>query len=551
MKRALSLLATLVLLLTACEPTTQGPADAESNLILSTTIVNMGAEGGIGEVPYTISQPTEGLEVEASSTTEWISDITVAEKITFTVEANTSSEQRVGYINVGYGAEEYTIGVQQQGKGASDGEINISVKPRKFTVPAMGGAQSMSYTITGAEEGAIANVIADDEWITDITVDAEQIGFVVAKNSSSQKRSTKLRVSYRTAEVTIPVNQEGAVNEVILTASTTATRVGQSITLRVEYAGEDVTSDATICDYYTHEEISNPVTFTEEGERALYAKYDDATSKVLSISVFPASTPDFPVDSDAANYNFKYRMLLIDHTGTDCGYCPLMMASLREIEEDPAYNDYFNIAMAHSYNTSDPAYSNTALTIRYYYQKTLGVLTGFPTLTYNFQHNQSAGSNITYIKSNFNKLKKESQDAAIAVATKLDGSNLIISASLKSKSARLYKFNILLLEDNIYGSQYGAYEEWMNFHNNAIRSSYAPIGQSDITGTDWGFVAANSVQHKVFEMPISDNRIVKQNCKVLVIITAQDANYGNKFEVVNTTMCEINQSAPFEYRDAE
>lgn len=550
MKRVLSILATIGLLLTACEPMVQEPTNDESNLLISTPIVTIGAEGGIGEIIYTISQPTEGVEVEATTATEWIADITVAEKITFSVETNTSSEQRVGFINVNYGAEEYTIGVQQLGKEESGNYVKISLTPRKITAPAMGGAQSVSYTISGAEEEAIANVVSNNEWITDITVDAEQITFMVAKNSSSQEREAKLSVSYDTAEAIITVTQEGAVNNVTLTASTTTARVGESVTFRVEYAGEDVTSESSICDYYTNEEIANPMTFTEVSERAFYAKYDGASSKVLSISVFPASTPDFPADSDAANYNFKYRMLLIDHTGTDCGYCPNMMDELKIIEEDPAYNDYFNIAMAHSYNTSDPAYSNTALTIRYYYQKTLGVLTGFPTLTYNYQYKNSANANITYIKSNFQKLKKESQDAAVAVSTKLDGDKIIISASLKSKRARHYKFNILLLEDNIYGSQYGAYYDWMNYHNNAIRSSYAPISQSDISGAEWGYVNANSVQHKVFEMTIENSRIVKQNCKVLVIIAAQDSDYENKYEVINTTMCELNQSAPFEYRDA-
>lgn len=551
MKRILSIIAIWSVLFTACEPIAETPSNAESNLMVATNIVTMSAAGGMGEIIYTISQPTEGAVLEATSTSEWISDITVGEKITFEVDANTTTEQRVGFINISYGAEEYTVGVQQVGKDEGNSSIKISLTPRKITAPAMGGSQSVSYLISGAEEGAIAKVKATDEWIGDIEVDAENITFVVAKNSSTQKRETKIQVSYSTAEATITVTQEGAVNEVILTASTTTARVGQSVTLRVEYAGEDVTSEAKICDYYTHKEFSNPVTFSEVGEYALYAKYNDMSSKLVSITVFTASAPDFPVDSDASNYNFKYRMLLIDHTGTDCGYCPLMMSSLKQLEDNPAYNDYFNIAMAHSYNSSDPSYSSTAVTISGYYRNTIKTLTGYPTLTYNYQYKESAGSNITYILNNFNKLKKESQDAGVAVAAKLDGDKVVVSASLKSKRARHFKFNVLLLEDNIYGSQYGATESWMNYHNNAIRSSYAPITSSDISGTEWGYVGASSVQHKVIELPIENSRIVKSNCKVLVIITAQDANYDNKYEVVNTTMCELDQSVPFEYRDAQ
>lgn len=536
------------MLLTSCEPMVDTPSTDESNLLVTTNILYFDAEGGNGEIEYSISQPTEGVALEATTSNDWISNITVDANITFTVEPNTEAEQRLGYINIAYGAEEYTVGVQQAGKSGSNSSVTIFVKERKVEIEAKGGTREIGYTLSGAEEGAIPEIKADAEWIEELSIDAEKLSFVVAKNSSTEQRKATITLSLDGATAQTTITQKGASYEVMLTASATVVRVGESVTFSVEYAGEDVTSEALICDYYTSKEVSNPMTFYSVGEYAVVAKYNNMTSKLVSIVVNSAAAPDFPEDGDPANYNFKYRMLLIDHTGTDCGYCPYMMESLKEIEEDPAYNDYFNIAMAHSYNTSDPAYSNTALTMRYYYQKTLKVLTGFPTLTYNIQYGDSAGSNISYVKSHFNKLKKESTDAAVAVAAKLDGDKIMVSASLKSKEARSYKFNILLLEDDIYGKQNGAWESWMSTHNNAIRASYATISQSDISGTEWGYVAAESTSNKVFEMPITDSRVVKSNCKVLVVITAKDSNYNDKYEVVNTTMCGLGQSKPFEYR---
>lgn len=548
MKRLFAILSIIGLLLTSCEPIIETPSTDEDNLLVNTKILYFSAEGGNGEIEYTISQPTEGVALEATTSNDWISNITVDANITFTVEPNTEAEQRLGYINIVYGAEEYTVGVQQAGKSGSNSSVTIFVKERKVEIEAKGGAREIGYTLSGAEEGAIPEIKADAEWIEELSIDAEKLSFVVAKNSSTEQRKATITLSLDGATAQTTITQKGASYEVMLTASATVVRVGESVTFSVEYAGEDVTSEALICDYYTSKEVSNPMTFDSVGEYAVVAKYNNMTSKLVSIVVNSAAAPDFPEDGDPANYNFKYRMLLIDHTGTDCGYCPYMMESLKEIEEDPAYNDYFNIAMAHSYNTSDPAYSNTALTMRYYYQKTLKVLTGFPTLTYNIQYGDSAGSNISYVKSHFNKLKKESTDAAVAVAAKLDGDKIMVSASLKSKEARSYKFNILLLEDDIYGKQNGAWESWMSTHNNAIRASYATISQSDISGTEWGYVAAESTSNKVFEMPITDSRIVKSNCKVLVVITAKDSNYNDKYEVVNTTMCGLGQSKPFEYR---
>lgn len=534
----------------ACEPMTETPVGGdEDNLVVLTSVINIDAEGGVAEIPYTISQPTEGVTLEVTTSSEWITDINIAESIELTIAPNTLAESRVAIIDIKYGADQCGVAVQQAGaKGGNDNGIKITVQPRKVMVSAAGGQSSVEYLISGAEVGAMVDATADVEWISDITVDNRYVTFVVAKNKSTEQRVGTLTLSYESMTEEVAITQEGAVADVVLTASTTTPRVGESITFSVIYDGEDITAVSKICDYYTNEEIANPATFDEVGERAFVAKYDGKTSKVLSITVNPANAPDFPEDSDADNYNFKYRMLLIDHTGTDCGYCPYMMESLKTIEEDPAYNDYFNIAMAHSYNTSDPAYSNTALTMRYYYQKTLYVLTGFPTLTYNYQYGDSAGSNISYVKNHFNKLKKESADAAVAVAAELVGDKIVVSASLKSKVSRSYKFNILLLEDDIYGKQSGAYYTWMNTHNNAIRASYAAVNQADITGTEWGYVSAETTSNKVFEMTIGDSRVVKANCKVLVIIAAQDSQYGNKYEVVNTTMCDLGESKPFEYR---
>ena len=91
----------------------------------------------------------------------------------------------------------------------------------------------------------------------------------------------------------------------------------------------------------------------------------------------------------------------------------------------------------------DAAYSLRAATISNYYKKTLCVMTGYPTLTFNYQHGIAAGYQIGSITTIFNSLKKETANAAVAVATKLDGDKVVVSASLKSKEADRYKFNIL------------------------------------------------------------------------------------------------------------
>ncbi len=555
MKKIFTLFTLVALLISACEPLPTPTPDNgngntdEKNLLITDSVINVTAQGGEFAIIYTISQEVEGAELQASTPTEWITDLVVADKITFKVAKNREVEQRVGFINVSYGADEYTIGVEQRGWGDKS-DIKLEVETTKVVLSAVGSSVEVKYTLTGAdEEGAMPKATLENaDWVTNIVVESDKVSFDVATNLSTQERKTKLYLNYDTATATIAILQEGSLEEAVLTASTNVTRVGESVEFSVVFAGNDVTNECTFHEYYTHEQVSNPATFSKVGEYALYAKYNGESSNLVSISVFDASVPEFPVDSNPKNYDFKHRMLLIDHTGTDCGYCPLMMLQLKKIEEDPAYNDYFNLAVSHAYNSDDAASSTTSFMLTQYYQSIIRVLTGFPTLTYNYQYGDSAGSNFSFIEKHFKALKKESTTTAVAVSTKLDGDKIVISASLKSKEADLYKVNILLLEDNIYSPQYNASESWMNYHNNAIRDAYPQLVYTDITGTEWGYVGAESTTHKVFEMPITDSKIVKQNCKVLVIIAAKSAEYDNKFEVVNTTLCGVNQSKPFEYR---
>ena len=550
MKNFFALFTFAALLFSSCESITlPDNGNDEKNLLITESVIDVTAKGGEFAISYTISQECEGVVLTATSTTQWISNITVGDKITFSVAENQSSEQRVGFINIGYGADEYTVGVQQRSK-EDYGDIKIALSPRRITISAKGGTSEVLYKIVGAEDEEAMPTISSTtaDWLSDFAIDTEKITFTVAKNSTSEERKTTLTLSYDTAVADLTIIQEASKEEAVITVSSSAVRVGEAVTFAVEFAGEDVTAESTIFDYYSNAEVSNPVTFSEVGERAVYAMYNGIKSNVASISVFSASAPSFPQDSNPHNFDFKYRMLLIDHTGTDCGYCPLMMQSLKSFEANSEYNDYFNIAMSHSYNTSDAAYSLRAATISNYYKKTLGVMTGHPTLTFNYQHGIAAGFQISSITTIFNSLKKETANAAVAVATKLDGDKVVVSASLKSKEADRYKFNILLLEDNIYSKQYNASESWMNYHNNAIRESYADIQYTDITGTEWGYVTAGSTTHKVIEIPISDSRWVKQNCKVLVIIAAKNDKYDNMYEVVNTTMCSLDESKPFEYR---
>lgn len=445
-------------------------------------------------------------------------------------------------------------------------ESNFIVATKMVEVAAEGGEGVIEYTLQQPSEGLGIEVTNDAEWITNFVV-AENITFTVAANEKTEERTSTINLRYGAEEYAVEVKQmaaelpadvvelklqstelsfssSGGNGEIGYTLRGVEEGVKPEVACDVDWVTDIVVGDQSI----TFVVLANSA---EEGRTAmLNVTYDaQSVSATISQSRYVETPEGYPEDSNPDSYNFKHRMLLIDHTGTDCGFCPYMMAALKEVEADPAYNDYFNVVMAHSYNQSDKAYSRAALIIRGYFQVTRKILTGFPTLTFNYQAGKSS-QNVEEIKSNIDQLKRETQDAAVAVAAELDGDKIVVKAALKSKESRNYKVNILLLEDDIYCKQSGAYEEWMNTHDSAIRDSYydLPTDYSDIAGVEWGDVEAMTTEYKSFEMPISSDKWVKENCKVIVIIAAQDTAYGNNYEVVNTAMCGLGESKPFEYR---
>lgn len=87
--------------------------------------VEVVAAGGNAEFGYTVTNPTEGVSVSASTEANWISgfDYSTANKVTFTVEENTSTEAREAVITLSYtGAVSKIVTVKQDAAESSEPE---------------------------------------------------------------------------------------------------------------------------------------------------------------------------------------------------------------------------------------------------------------------------------------------------------------------------------------------------------------------------------------------------------------------------------------------
>ncbi|MBO5856257.1 MAG: BACON domain-containing protein [Alistipes sp.] len=122
MKKLFYLLLCLPLAFAACtEPDTPGVENKEYDLkVTSETILNFEAEGGKGVIAYTLEEKTRFSPVgqpvvEAFCEATWVSELTVAENITFQVAAN-EADARETKIVVTYGEQQVEVAVKQEAK---------------------------------------------------------------------------------------------------------------------------------------------------------------------------------------------------------------------------------------------------------------------------------------------------------------------------------------------------------------------------------------------------------------------------------------------------
>ena len=563
MKRLYTLFALMAMLFAACgekavEPGTSQPTpepDVQHLSVGVEGIINMEATGGTVDIPYTITEPVEGLEVEATTEQDWIGNISVeAEAISIFVDMNNSIEQRVGMITIKYGQESVTLGVMQAGAEINDDvKFNITSE-RKMGFAAKGGAAVITYTIEDAEqENPQPSASVEVDWVRIDEITAEAVNFTVGRNTETKKRSTKITLGYKGSELTVFVDQDAASNEVTLTADKAMVKSGDEVTFTVIYEGEDVTASSTIHANYSNEEVSNPYTTTDSGDLSFYAMYNGIKSKICSVTVTPAYAPEFPVDSDPESYNFNQRVLLVDHTGLGCGYCPYMKEAIKEASENANYKDKFNVVYSYSYSSSEVCYTSTSKTLFSYYQNICSTskigmyLTGYPSTTFNYNHNTAGNYNM--VQSQINEVWDENPTASIALAAKIEGDKIVVSASVKSSKTQNVKLSLWVLEDDIYATQSNATASWMHTHHNVLRDAPTGVSKSDISGVDFGYVEANTTMSRVMEFDLfAASSWKRENFKVIAIISAPSEKYDNKYEVVNTAICEMGSSIGFDYK---
>lgn len=318
-----------------------------------------------------------------------------------------------------------------------------------------------------------------------------------------------------------------------------------NVEMTVEGEKMDVTGQDDIYLYLAGQ--SNPLPSNEfttemEGSYRFYAAYGPNSSNDITIKAMP-EVPELPADPNPASTDFAHRHLVIQHTGTDCGYCPYMMSALAQLAKDSEYSSQYCLAASHSYNTSDPMYSTLS--------KNIGRLYGTGSYPYiSMDLNKNLGVNNSSVAANVNNLKKlldnnavATPEAGITAAVSATSAQIIINTSVKAAVTGSYRVGAWILEDKINAMQYGAQSDEHNIHNNAVRA--AAGNQSILTGTEIGTIEAGKTGNIVQTINI-DRKWKIENCKVLIFVTNPDAD--KQTPVKNCIVCPIGGSVAFEYK---
>jgi hypothetical protein len=328
--------------------------------------------------------------------------------------------------------------------------------------------------------------------------------------------------------------------DAVLVANNNSVEINTPIEFTVTAAdGTDLTAEAVIYDKsHDYVVVDNPFTPTFDGDFEFYAVIGSIITNTVKVSVVP-TIPALPEDAQPENTAFNHRILLVDHTGNTCGYCPQMMKALETVSKTGDYHSKYYEAMAHTYSNGDPAFSGAASVVSNHH----GV-SSYPTLTYNFYHSTQSSYNDAHIMGQIDALwKAEGADAGIAAAASLASTSVIVNAEVKAAVDGEYRITAWLLEDGIYAKQTNATEEWMNTHNNAIRQR---VTSDDITGVDLGTISTGETKSTALTLKIVGNKWNRDNLKVMVIVSAK--NEKGKFEVANVAICPMNDVVTYDYK---
>ncbi|MEG1936504.1 MAG: Omp28-related outer membrane protein [Rikenellaceae bacterium] len=282
-----------------------------------------------------------------------------------------------------------------------------------------------------------------------------------------------------------------------------------------------------------------------------------ACSSSNSDDVVTPPTPDepdkpivdtkLPADPKPTQFdNFFKRTMVVNNTGTGCGVCPRIAASLNNIGDGPDADQIVSV-VAHTYSKSDPMYNTMATKYKAY----CGV-SSFPSVNLDLRKTKDAtfsDGTPAQILAKCKALKtKFPAKVGISAAVEFVDGNFLVHTSIKIAADGVYKIGAIVVEDGVKAKQanngYTGYD--FNIHRNAVRGG-SPSG--NVTGEELGAgtLIKGSIVPKEFIIPLPA-KTKAENAKIVVYVSTPDTD-GGKLYINNVVVCKVGAPVAFKYND--
>ena len=274
----------------------------------------------------------------------------------------------------------------------------------------------------------------------------------------------------------------------------------------------------------------------------------ESTKEAITVQVNNDAIPDRAEDPNPPSTSFKRRALVMQYTGTACGYCPYMIRPLETLAADADYKNKFSWVAIHTFTSDDLAKPSNSAD----YEKLR--VQGYPTVLVDysqvsFAHNDAV--NLGVLKKAIDNSMANPASAGISATMTFDENNRVVTArvSVKAKDAKVYRVSMWLIEDNIKQTQNG--DPNIKSHDNAVRYvARGTDGSADYNGyplNEGKTMSPGQICDYVFSINISDQSIKLANCQLALFVTT---SVGNSYTVVNSAVTkDLKTTLPFEYNN--
>ncbi len=435
-------------------------------------------------------------------------------------------------------------------------KLTASVTPSEITAD---GQSKAVFTVKYGDK-AVSNVKAyvngTETALSNLTFTTKTAGtykfyFTYEWKTGESVKSNEVSVTAKAAE-------SGDATGLTMEVDNTIIQVNKGrATFTIKFNGKAVTSGYKI--YKNGVETSLPTDADKKpyfeskttGSFSFYVTYNITESTKNSpviVQVNNDAIPDRAEDPNPTSTSFKRRALVMQYTGTACGYCPYMIRPLETLAADANYKDMFSWVAIHTFTSDDLAKPSNSAD----YEKLK--VQGYPTVLVDysqvsFAHNDAV--NLGVLKKAIDNSVANAASAGISATMTFDENNRVVTArvSVKAKDAKVYRVSMWLIEDNIRQTQNG--DPNIQYHDNAVRYvARGTDGSADYNGyplNEGKTMNPGQICDYVFSINISDQSIKPANCQLALFVTTST---GNSYTVVNSAVTkDLKTTLPFEYNE--